>query len=120
MLHCGYSVEINPVMEILKQYIGELQLKNDYYTAVHYNDGFKMTSWFAKAKATTGYITGIYCSKKDAVCKIMIGNLSLYLIVAHNSNIKPLEMKKCIALGLLGELLPLPRLAVECVPKSFD
>ena len=121
MLHCGYLVDVNPVMVELRPFFGDMPTKIEFYTAVHYKGSISMEAWFIKAKPTIGYITGIYCSKKDAVCTITIDNLNLYLIIFHNSNIKPIEMKKCINSGQLGKYIKLPtKLKVTCTPKSYD
>ena len=120
MLHCGYTVEVTPVIDELRPFLGDLSVKNEFYTAVYYKGDVRMDGWFIKAKPVDGYITGLYCSKKDAVCIITVQNLNLYLIIAHGSNIKPFEMKKCANNGQLGSLIQLPnKLKVRCIPKSY-
>ena len=122
MLHCGYHVNIEPIIPELRKYIGEnIRLKIcDLYTAVHYANGQQMLTWFTtRSKVSTGQITGVYFTKKDAVCILSVDGRSLYLTIAHNSDTTAINMKRRANCGEMGKLVPTGKLSVVCTPVYY-
>jgi hypothetical protein len=115
MIHCGYKIDFEPIIPILRKYIGGITITCKHaYTAVHYMENEKMLSWFSTAKPIDGYIKGLYVTKKNVVCVIYIGRLILYATLINNSNSVPISLKIQANKGIFGPLIEI------CEPKETD
>ena len=130
LLHVGFIVPLNELMfenKTLERELSHLNMRHNIYSAALFHRDSNQDAlhgWFEQRKRSsrTGYLRAFYSNKKgDTVIEMDVDGKPFYLIASSITSKPPIEMKKDISRGLLGERKSFAeRIQVLCFPYKYD
>jgi hypothetical protein len=96
-------------------------LKKPIVAVLHRTSNEEMSAWYTTAgtKKRECYAQGIFATDKYLVLHCTIGGLHQWVTVVKGTNIQPLQLKKKISNGDLGQEIPIEKIQIPCVPYIF-